>query len=105
MSYSATQWTVPAHQAPQSMEFSRQEYWSRLPVPSSRGSERKFHLPQDVLAALVLVGGGAGGGGARVRARCVSVCVCVWGVVLLCPVAVTSLLAVGVGPKLLERKP
>jgi len=29
----ATPWTVP-HQAPLSMEFSRQEYWSRLPFPS-----------------------------------------------------------------------
>ena len=28
-----TLWTV-AHQAPQSMEFSRQEYWSGLPFPS-----------------------------------------------------------------------
>ena len=27
-------WTV-AHQAPLSMEFSRQEYWSGLPFPSS----------------------------------------------------------------------
>ena len=27
-----TLWTV-AHQAPLSMEFSRQEYWSRLPCP------------------------------------------------------------------------
>ena len=27
-------WTV-AHQAPQSVEFSRQEYWSGLPFPSS----------------------------------------------------------------------
>ena len=27
-----TQWTV-AHQAPLSMEFSRQEYWSELPCP------------------------------------------------------------------------
>ena len=27
-------WTV-AHQAPRSMEFSRQEYWSGLPFPSS----------------------------------------------------------------------
>ena len=26
-------WTV-AHQAPLSMEFSRQEYWSRLPFPT-----------------------------------------------------------------------
>ena len=29
----ATPWTV-AHQASQSMEFSRQEYWSGLPFPS-----------------------------------------------------------------------
>ena len=29
-----TQWTVTC-QAPLSMEFSRQEYWSRLPFPSS----------------------------------------------------------------------
>ena len=29
----ATLWTV-AHQAPLSMSFSRQEYWSRLPCPS-----------------------------------------------------------------------
>ena len=30
----ATPWTV-AHQAPLSMEFSRQEYWSGLPFPSA----------------------------------------------------------------------
>ena len=30
----ATPWTV-AYQAPLSMEFSRQEYWSGLPFPSS----------------------------------------------------------------------
>ena len=29
----AAPWTV-AHQAPPSMEFSRQEYWSGLPFPS-----------------------------------------------------------------------
>ena len=29
----ATPWTV-AYKAPLSMEFSRQEYWSRLPFPS-----------------------------------------------------------------------
>ena len=32
---SATLWTV-AHQAPLSMRFSRQEYWSGLPFPSPR---------------------------------------------------------------------
>ena len=29
-----TPWTI-AHQAPLSMEFSRQEYWSMLPFPSA----------------------------------------------------------------------
>ena len=33
MSDSATPWTV-AYQAPQSMAFFRQEYWSGLPFPS-----------------------------------------------------------------------
>ena len=31
----ATLWTV-AHQAPLSMEFPKQEYWSGLPFPSPR---------------------------------------------------------------------
>ena len=33
MSDSATPWTV-GYQAPPSMEFSRQEYWSGFPFPS-----------------------------------------------------------------------
>ena len=33
MSDSLIPWTI-AHQAPLSMEFSRQEYWGRLPFPS-----------------------------------------------------------------------
>ena len=33
MSNSVTPWTT-AQQAPLSMEFSRQEYWSALPLPS-----------------------------------------------------------------------
>ena len=40
----ATPWTV-AHQVPLSMEFSRQEYWSRLPFPYSRGSFRPRDQP------------------------------------------------------------
>ena len=35
----ATPWTA-AHQAPPSMGFSRQEYWSGVPLPSLRGSLR-----------------------------------------------------------------
>ena len=31
-----TRWTI-AHQAPLFMKLSRQEYWSRLPFPSSPG--------------------------------------------------------------------
>ena len=46
----ATPWTI-AHQAPLSMEFSMEEYWSGLPFPSplqSRGSSRSrdwTHIP------------------------------------------------------------
>ena len=36
-------WTV-AHQAPPSTGFSRQEYWSGLPIPSSKS--RVYHLRQ-----------------------------------------------------------
>ena len=32
----ATPWTT-AHQAPPSMGFSRQEYWSGVPLPSPKG--------------------------------------------------------------------
>ena len=39
----ATPWTV-AHQAPLSMGFSRQEYWSRLPFPSPRHLQTYFDL-------------------------------------------------------------
>ena len=42
-----TPWIV-AHQAPQSMKFSRQEYWSGLPFPSS-GEPRSPTLWADAL--------------------------------------------------------
>ena len=50
-----TAWTI-AHQAPLSLEFSRQEYWSRLPFPSPG------HLPDPKikptsLAYSVMAGG------------------------------------------------
>ena len=35
MSDSVNLWTI-AHQAPQAIGFSKQEYWSQLPCPSSR---------------------------------------------------------------------
>ena len=41
MSDSATPWTV-SHQAPQSMGFPRQEYWSGLPFPVSPLAGRFF---------------------------------------------------------------
>ena len=37
----ATPWTA-AYQAPPSMGFSRQEYWSGLPLPSPATKEQKF---------------------------------------------------------------
>ena len=37
----ATPWTI-AYQTPQSMEFSRQEYWSGLPLPSPVGTSTLF---------------------------------------------------------------
>ena len=48
-----TPWTV-AHQAPLSMEFSRQEYWSGLPFPSpgdppNPGTEPRSPALQDSL--------------------------------------------------------
>ena len=36
----ATPWTA-AHQAPPSMGFSRQEYWSRVPLPSQKYFQKK----------------------------------------------------------------
>ena len=49
----ATPWTA-AHQAPPSMGFSRQEYWSRVPLPSPRTNldsilkSRNITLPEKV---------------------------------------------------------
>ena len=37
----ATPWTI-AYQTPQSMGFSRQEYWSGLPFPSPVGTSTVF---------------------------------------------------------------
>ena len=39
----ATPWTA-AHQAPPSMGFSRQEYWSGVPLPSPEIISRKLKL-------------------------------------------------------------
>ena len=48
-----TPWTA-AYQAPPSVGFSREEYWSGLPLPSLRLS----------LVALIAAGGSGGRGGA-----------------------------------------
>ena len=48
-------WTV-AHQAPLSLGFSRQEYWSRLPFPSPRDLPDPWIKPVS-LVSLSLVGG------------------------------------------------
>ena len=47
----ATPWTV-AYQAPPSMEFSRQEYWSGLPFPSlGRSSQPRDQTQSPTLQA------------------------------------------------------
>ena len=45
----ATPWTA-AHQAPPSMGFSRQEYWSRVPLPSPNFESYWFALEKEVAA-------------------------------------------------------
>ena len=55
VSDSATPWTV-AHQAPLSMEFSRQEYWSGLPFPTL-GELPGPGIRPEFLAPHELVGG------------------------------------------------
>ena len=42
----ATPWTI-AYQAPPSMGFSRQEYWSGVPLPSLTGDKLEIGLPLD----------------------------------------------------------
>ena len=44
----ATPWTA-AYQAPPSMGFSRQEYWSGVPLPSLKSAARGAKLQQDLL--------------------------------------------------------
>ena len=48
-----TPWTV-ACQAPLSMEFSRQEYWSGLPFPSPKGRIPDIYLSFNIIGAILL---------------------------------------------------
>ena len=52
---SATPWTV-ARQAPLSMEFSKQEYWSGLPFPPP-GDLLNSRIKPECLASPALTGG------------------------------------------------
>ena len=45
----ATPWTI-AYKAPLSMEFPRQEYWSRLPFPSSGDLPNQDRTPVSRIA-------------------------------------------------------
>ena len=45
---SATPWTA-AHQAPPSMGFSRQEYWSGVPLPSLKQMLLLSNLSEELL--------------------------------------------------------
>ena len=47
---------TPAHQAPLSMEFSRQEWWNGLPFPTPGGLPDPGIEPMS-LASIALVGG------------------------------------------------
>ena len=49
MSHSVTPWTA-ALQAPPSMEFSRQEYWSGLPFPSPMQESEKWKWSRSVVS-------------------------------------------------------
>ena len=49
----ATPWTI-AHQAPPSLGFSRQEYWSGLPFPSPRSSTFNIAILMSFLCTLHL---------------------------------------------------
>ena len=50
----ATPWTA-AYQAPTSMGFSRQEYWSGVPLPSPEGSPYKWILYKWFLHEIILI--------------------------------------------------
>ena len=50
-----TPWTV-AHQAPLSMEFSRQEYWSGLPFPTQMDCPNPGIKPMSLVSS-ALAGG------------------------------------------------
>ena len=47
----ATQWTL-AHQAPPSMGFSRQEYWSEVPLPSPVDGYTVCFIPSKIMSTL-----------------------------------------------------
>ena len=48
----ATPWTA-AHQAPASMGFSRQEYWSGLPLPSPIGSQLRLNKIDKLISKVI----------------------------------------------------
>ena len=49
----ATPWTI-ALQSPLSMEFPRQEYWSRLPFPSPRDGPKSKTEPRLLIGRWIL---------------------------------------------------
>ena len=50
----ATPWTA-AYQAPPSTGFSRQEYWSGVPLPSPSVPSRTLFLQTQIVSSLVLI--------------------------------------------------
>ena len=54
MSDFVTPWTA-AYQAPPLMGFSRQEYWSRVPLPSASNTSTPGKCPQNDLAVAISI--------------------------------------------------
>ena len=50
----ATPWTA-AHQAPPSMGFSRQEYWSGVPLPSPSVTLQGYKIGNKILLTIVII--------------------------------------------------
>ena len=87
-----TPWTV-ADQAPRSMGFSRQEYWSGLPFPSpgdlpNPGSNLGFPHCRQILYQLNHKGSQCEN---RINSKCVCVCMCVCVSVCVCIILSTSI--------------
>ena len=77
MSDSATLWTL-AQQAPLSVEFSRQEYWSGLPFPPSGDLPKPVIEPRSLVSPALQAGRFFLPNSATWEALYICVCVCLY---------------------------